>query len=111
MARKSISGIRHLVLEKTSGVCDLCGLVLRDWDAGHKVDHCVGGTEDLDNLVPMCPECNLLKPVHHTEEEYQEYKRYGHLAYLFSKVYRMLGYPTEFLPVLERVYRLGLNKP
>lgn len=44
---------------------------------GHLIDRCVGGSDDLDNLVIMCTYCNLNKEFTETIEEYIEWAKYG----------------------------------
>lgn len=55
---------RELVSKKTKGVCSHCGCKIRIGD-NFSVDHAVplniGGTNDIENLVPLCKDCNFHK--------------------------------------------------
>lgn len=56
---------RKRVFDKTNGYCYYCGCKL-DY-ATFEVDHFIpkadGGTNDIDNLVPSCCDCNSIKGV------------------------------------------------
>ena len=41
-----------------------------DFQAGHDVPECKGGSTDLDNLVPICSRCNLSMGSQHTFKEW-----------------------------------------
>ena len=62
--RKAFSiSLRQAVLDKTEGRCSYCGTNISI--DGFAVDHFVplakGGTNDFDNLMPSCAECNTRK--------------------------------------------------
>ena len=38
--------------------CGTCGDLLRRYEKHHKKPFCKGGTDDLDNLVLLCPQCH-----------------------------------------------------
>ena len=58
-----------LVWQKTNGVCSYCDCDLNPFDRmapdGFHIEHetpkCQGGTDDIENLVPACRECNFEK--------------------------------------------------
>ncbi len=57
---------KEAILEKTDGKCAHCGCALsKDSDYDMTVDHVIplskGGTNDLENLVGLCYECNQKK--------------------------------------------------
>ena len=51
--------------------CGTCGDLLRRYEKHHKKPFCKGGTDDLDNLVLLCPQC------HAQETEKQEQANCG----------------------------------
>lgn len=66
---------RRAVLEKYGGRCAYCGRTLtagRKGDTAFQVDHLhpryLGGTDDLDNLVPACQLCNRYKVTYSVEQ-------------------------------------------
>lgn len=72
--------LRKLVWERDSGICQVCGRTLswEQWECGHIVDRCVGGTDKPGNLVVMCIICNRLKPLHVTHEDYEAWRDGGY---------------------------------
>ncbi len=79
--------LRKHVYERDKGVCQVCG----EWTApeiyecGHVIDRCVGGLDELSNLVAMCICCNRLKPEHATRAAYDEWILSGAVR---GKLYR-----------------------
>jgi 5-methylcytosine-specific restriction endonuclease McrA len=76
--QKSWDSKRAEVYLRDNGVCDICTIHLRfeDFECGHIVDRCCGGSDDLDNLVVMCTLCNrVIKDLHETKEEYERWKK------------------------------------
>jgi hypothetical protein len=55
--------VRQLVWKKSGGRCWYCGCNLDPW--GFHIDHFEprsrGGSDKLENLVPACPNCNVVK--------------------------------------------------
>lgn len=78
---------RAAVWDKTAGACHYCGRQtnpFRDFEIDHVIPLSAGGTDDLDNLVGCCPECNRQKAARPVgdppmsawpEERYAEYRR------------------------------------
>lgn len=64
--------IRTLIYERDAARCHPCGRLVkpRDYECGHIIDRCAGGTDRLSNLVAMCGLCNRRKPVHEMRAEY-----------------------------------------
>jgi hypothetical protein len=60
-------------------VCQVCGDALewQEYECGHIIDCCVGGSDRLSNLVCMCIVCNRLKPLTETRAEYMAWARQG----------------------------------
>ena len=54
---------KHSILNKTAGHCAYCGCTLNvnNMTRDHVVAKSRGGTSELDNLLPACRACNLLK--------------------------------------------------
>lgn len=55
---------RAIVFKKNNGKCFYCDDQLEidaEWHIEHKHPKCKGGDNDLSNLVPACPSCNLKK--------------------------------------------------
>lgn len=53
---------RLRIFEKTGGRCWHCGCVLGfDWHADHLMPRAHGGGNELANMAPSCPGCNLAK--------------------------------------------------
>lgn len=61
--RRSISKKeRQVVFDKTYGKCFYCGCdLIGNWHVDHFKPFSVGGTDFIDNLVPSCRKCNILK--------------------------------------------------
>ena len=54
---------KNSILNKTAGHCAYCGCTLNvnNMTRDHVVAKSRGGTSELDNLLPACRACNLLK--------------------------------------------------
>lgn len=55
---------RAIVFAKNNGKCFYCDDQLEidgEWHIEHKTPKSKGGSNDLENLVPACPSCNLKK--------------------------------------------------
>jgi hypothetical protein len=53
---------RALILAKTNGTCHVCGAnVEATFQADHIVPYSHGGTNDIDNYLPICASCNRLR--------------------------------------------------
>lgn len=64
------------------GKCYCCAVVIcrtthRGWHAAHVVSVYHGGTDDLDNLRPTCPRCNLSMGVTYLYEYIETNKLQG----------------------------------
>lgn len=57
----SRKALRERVIAKTGGRCWYCGVRSDRMTVDHIVPHSRGGTQDLGNLIPACPACNLEK--------------------------------------------------
>lgn len=64
--------LKRAVFERDGFVCQVCGIdeATVCYHAGHIVDRVANGLDTLDNVVVMCEQCNMTKPVHETREEY-----------------------------------------
>lgn len=65
---------RWIGSETTAGQCFACGIPINinAFDAGHNVPESKGGTATLDNLRPVCHQCNLGMGNVSTIEEYRK---------------------------------------
>jgi hypothetical protein len=55
---------RALVFQKNDGKCFYCDdqlVIDGEWHIEHKYPKSKGGSNDIENLVPACPSCNLRK--------------------------------------------------
>ncbi len=61
--KKRKQNIKSIVWAKSNGICAKCGrAVPKDkWTIDHFVPKYHGGTDDIDNLVPLCKACNKAK--------------------------------------------------
>lgn len=53
---------KYIGKDKRVGPCYSCGYELNitdSWHCGHRVAECKGGTLNIDNLRPICAQCNL----------------------------------------------------
>lgn len=74
----SLAKFAEPIHNRDKGICWVCDrfISLEEMHVGHIVDRCAGGLDELDNLAPMCPECNVIhKPVHETREKAEEWRR------------------------------------
>ena len=56
---------RAEVFAKTAGTCHVCGgRAGRSWQADHVVPHRLGGEHSVENYLPICRECNVLRRSH-----------------------------------------------
>ena len=57
------SQVKSRILEKTGGVCAVCGRVLQQEKVTieHYIPKYHGGTDDERNLLPLCKSCNKSK--------------------------------------------------
>lgn len=72
----------------TKGLCPCCKkeqISFRSFVKGHNKPHSKGGTEDIDNLVPICKPCNDGMGDRYTIEEYSE--KLKNLKNLKSKLF------------------------
>ena len=55
--------VKRRILEKTGGVCAVCGRVLEQEKVTieHYIPKYHGGTDDERNLLPLCKSCNKRK--------------------------------------------------
>ena len=69
---ESWGAIRSRIWQRDRGVCQVCRerIPTVDYECGHIVDRCAGGSDLDDNLVVMCISCNRFKPVHASRAEY-----------------------------------------
>lgn len=70
-----IKKIKPEVLKKTEGHCYWCGKKLKesfDTTIDHLLQLCMGGNNDIQNLVPSCRSCNSAKGCM-DEPEFREY--------------------------------------
>lgn len=62
---------RDIVFSKHGGRCAYCGVELtKGWNVDHIKPKVFGGTDDMGNLNPSCPDCNNYK-CHTDLEEYR----------------------------------------
>lgn len=54
---------RQKILNKSNGVCAFCGkeLDLRTFTVDHYIPRSKGGADSMNNLIPLCKECNIAK--------------------------------------------------
>jgi hypothetical protein len=78
---------RQLIWERDGGACQVCGdsITWQQYECGHIIDRCVGGSDRLSNLVCMCILCNRLKPLTKTRAEYLAWARQGGPAMEIAK--------------------------
>jgi 5-methylcytosine-specific restriction endonuclease McrA len=78
---------RQLIWERDGRVCQVCGdsIAWQQYECGHIIDRCVGGSDRLSNLVCMCILCNRLKPITKTRAEYLAWARQGGPAMEMAK--------------------------
>ncbi len=57
------SQVKSRILEKTGGVCAVCGRTLEyeKVTIEHFIPRYHGGTDDMRNLLPLCKKCNKNK--------------------------------------------------
>lgn len=67
--------------------CDVCKRTVSTgfMHSGHIVDRFMGGSDDPDNLVPMCAYCNQHKPGHATKEEYEAWRDAGYWKHEYAQ--------------------------
>ena len=65
--------VREEVWKKTHGYCSYCGTKFKPWEfcIEHMTPLSRGGTNEIENLVPSCIECNSIKGSK-TLEEFRE---------------------------------------
>ena len=83
--------LRFEVYDRDKGICDVCRrlIALDEFECGHIVDRCASGEDSLENLVVMCSTCNrVLKPVHDTLEQYEDWKRTDPYAEYVSGMFK-----------------------
>lgn len=62
MARKGITkGVRDYIKNKHNGRCGYCGCEPIIMHIDHIKPVSAGGTDDVDNLMPSCAQCNNFK--------------------------------------------------
>jgi 5-methylcytosine-specific restriction endonuclease McrA len=72
------SDLRAQIWDKTQGHCWYCGRLMnpwRDFSIDRVIPFSQGGTEDPDNLVPCCRQCNSSKGDRYTYDEFLARKR------------------------------------
>jgi hypothetical protein len=64
--------LRRAIYKRDKGICWVCHEFVefdKDYDLGHIIDKCNGGSYEPTNLTVMHHKCNLSKPEHKTIEE------------------------------------------
>lgn len=85
---------RSIVWAKNDGLCWYCGDCIADgwFHVDHKVPRCKGGGDDIDNLLPSCPTCNMEKGA----KDYEEYRELLRVdMFPVHDYYRMCGDDIE----------------
>lgn len=69
--------IRWLVYAKYQGHCAYCGkeITYKDMQIDHIYPHYLGGSDDVNNLMPACRACNFRKQTFSVEQFRQEIKK------------------------------------
>jgi hypothetical protein len=64
------------IYERDKGICIVCNefVNINEFDLGHLIDACCGGSNNYDNLAVMHRRCNQTKPRHKTLEEFMKWK-------------------------------------
>jgi hypothetical protein len=102
---------RKQVYERDKATCQVCGRQL-NWniyECGHVVDRVAGGSDALANLVAMCLICNRLKPIHETEEEFNEWCKQD-VSTMLSNPMRQ-GIKRSFQDLAKNGYAVGGKAP
>lgn len=60
MPRKNTSAKRQVFLEKHNHTCQSCGVTNVPLKLAHVIPRTVGGAEDTNNLIVLCPNCHSL---------------------------------------------------
>jgi hypothetical protein len=63
--------LRKQVFDKGNGICDICKktqITLKKFEAGHIISRAMGGEAVIDNLIPICIDCNRRMGTRHAEE-------------------------------------------
>lgn len=62
-SKKPLKKYRSLVWNKSNGYCYYCGELIspESMTIDHVVPECYGGTDSIENLVPVCKSCNSSK--------------------------------------------------
>ena len=70
---------KEYILSKTGGRCAHCGkkLTIKTMEKDHSIPWSKGGPSDVENIVPLCRECNKEKADRVLEPIY--YMKYLHL--------------------------------
>ena len=66
------------LMQRQQKRCGACGDLLRRFEKHHKKPFSQGGTDDIDNIILLCPPC------HATETEKQEQASSSHNVYIES---------------------------
>ena len=78
-ARKTIdTDVAAELMQKQQNRFGACGDLLRRFETHHKKPFSQGGTDNIDNIIPLCPPC------HAHETERQEQASFSHNVYLES---------------------------
>lgn len=72
--------LRKVVYARDNGICGVCGGYCYEdaFHLGHIIDHMVGGPDTAENTMVMHKMCNMLKPVHESRAEFDEWVKAGH---------------------------------
>lgn len=119
---------KKLVAKKTDGVCSHCGKRI-EIGGQFTVDHIIplnkGGTNNSDNLVPLCKDCNLSKDDKIVPVEWYKYLHKDYVDEVkdvldsFSRSYDSIGYnyfssydiiPYEYMHRVKNNIEVKLRK-
>ena len=64
--------------------------ILSSWHVGHNIPESKGGDLTIENLRPICPDCNLGMGNRYSIEEWSE--SFDRVYFLEKKVIRILSY-------------------
>jgi hypothetical protein len=109
--------ITRKVYALTAGHCWYCGTILpaelSGWHCDHKLPKSRGGRDEIANLVPACPRCNIRKQTK-TVDEFRRFLE-GRLEHLITLSYEYTAELDAFADqsfdlkaMLDNLYRSAL---
>ena len=95
------------------GKCYCCNnyMSIENWQAGHVVAYADGGPETVENLRPICGQCNTSMGKVNMHEFAKHYDMPGNIRTEYTKSKNSIYFLFLFVPIIITIYYLYEKEP